>query len=353
MDKPRMRALTCVLLLVLSATVARADAVADFYRGKTVQLVLGYGPGGGYDVYARLIARFLGKYIPGEPNVVVVNMPGAGSLRGTNYLYNTAPRDGLTIGAFARDMTLMGVMGGNPAVQFDARKFNWLGSASSSANDSYLLFVRADAATNSIDAARRPGGAPIVLAGTGEGATGNDVTVLVRDTLGLNLKIINGYPDSGAMFLAVDRKEVDGRFVGTSAVRSSKPDWLKPDSGMKVLLQFARATRHPDFPDAPTARELARDDRGRALIELAELPYTLSRPVAAPPGLPADRARALQDAFMAMQKDPAYLREAEKLGLDVSPVDGGEALRLIEKLSASPPDLLDTLRKLQATNKGG
>ena len=350
---PNPRALLCALCLAVFPAMARADTVADFYHGKTVQLVLGYGPGGGYDVYARLIARFLGKYIPGEPNVVVVNMPGAGSLRGTNYLYNTAPKDGLTIGAFARDMALMGVMGGNPAVQFDARKFNWLGSASSSANDSYLLFVRKDAAVNSIEAARRPGGAPIVLAGTGEGATGNDVTVLVRDTLGLNLKIINGYPDSGAMFLAVDRKEVDGRFVGTSAVRSSKPDWLKPDSGMKVVLQFARATRHPDFPDAPTARELARDDRGRALIELAELPYTLSRPVAAPPGIPAERAKALQGAFMAMQKDPDYLREAEKLGLDVSPVDGAEALRLIEKLSAAPTDLFDTLRKLQAANKGG
>jgi tripartite-type tricarboxylate transporter receptor subunit TctC len=176
--------------------------------------------------------------------------------------------------------------------------------------------------------------------------------VLLRDTLGLNLKIINGYPDSGAIFLAVDRKEVDGRFVGTSAVRSSKPDWLRPGSDMKALLQFARTTRHPDFPDVPTARELARDDRGRALIELAELPYLLSRPMAAPPGIPADRAAALQDAFMAMQKDPEYLRDADKLGLDISPVGGVEALRLIDRLAASPPDLFDTMRKLQADNKG-
>lgn len=341
------------LVALLCALPARADAVADFYRGKTVQFVLGYGPGGGYDVYARIIARFLGRYIPGQPGVVVVNMPGAGSLRGTNYLYNTAPKDGLVIGAFARDMPLMGVMGGNPAVQFDPRKFIWLGSASSSANDSYMLFVRKDAAVNTIEAALRPGGPPIVLAGTGEGATGNDVTVLVRDTIGLNLKIINGYPDSGAMFLAVDRKEVDGRFVGTSAVRSSKPDWLKPESGMKALLQFARVSRHPDFPDVPTARELARDDRARALIELAELPYLLSRPVAAPPGIPPDRARALQEAFMAMQKDPEYLKEADRLGLDVSPVGGVEALRLIDRLSGAPPELFDYLRRLQAENKGG
>ncbi len=352
MRKRLTRVLLCFAMGVL-ASPTRADAVADFYRGKTMQLVLGYGPGGGYDVYARLIARFLGKYIPGAPNVVVVNMPGAGSLRGTNYLYNTAPKDGTVIGAFARDMPLMGVMGGNPAVQFDPLKFTWLGSATSSANDAYLLLVRKDAAVNTIEAARAPGGPPIMLAGTGEGATGNDITVLVRDTLGLNLKIINGYPDSGGIFLAVDRKEVDGRFVGLSAVRSSKPDWLRAGGDMKVLLQFARKTRHPDFPDAPTARELARDDRGRALIELAELPYLLSRPVAAPPGLPADRARALQDAFMTLQKDPDYLREADRLGLDVSPVGGGEALDLIGKLAKAPPDLFDYLRKLQADNKGG
>ncbi len=350
---PRRLVLAFLIFAGLFGAPVRADPVADFYRGKTVQLVLGYGPGGGYDVYARVIARFIGKYIPGAPNVVVVNMPGAGSLRATNYLYNSAPRDGLTIGAFARDMPLMGVMGGNPNAQFDPRKFTWLGSASSAANDAYLLFVRKDASTNSLAGALDPARPPIALSGTGEGATGNDITLLLRDALKLNLKIISGYPDSGAMFLAVDRKEVDGRFVGLSAVRSSKPEWLTPGGPMNVLLQFARATRHPAFPDAPTALELARDDRTRALIELASLPWTLSRPLAAPPGLPADRASALQDAFMAMQTDPEYLAECDKLGLDVSPIGGAQAAQLIEKLSNTPPDLFDALRKLQTTGKGG
>ena len=340
----RIAVVMAALLLMINA--ARADAVADFYKGKSIQLVLGYGPGGGYDVYARIVARYLGRYIPGNPAVVVVNMPGAGSLRATNYLYTTAPKDGLTIGAFARDMPLMGLLGGNANVQFDPRKFTWLGSASSSANDAYLLFVRKDAEVKSIADATKPGGPAVVLAGTAEGATGNDVAVLMREAIGLNVKVITGYPDSGAIFLAVDRKEVDGRFVGLSAVSSSKPDWLKPDGPVRAFLQFGRTERNKLFPDVPTAREMARDDRARALIGLAELPYQLSRPVAAPPGVPADRARALQDAFMAMQSDADYLNEAQRLGLDVSPVDGAQALALIEKLAASPADLLDHMKML-------
>ena len=339
------------LVFVVTALIglieaARADAVADFYRGKSMQLVLGYGPGGGYDVYARIVARYLGKYIPGNPSVVVINMPGAGSLRATNFLYTTAPKDGLTIGAFARDMPLMGILGGNANVQFDPRKFTWLGSASSSANDAYLLFARKDAQVKSIKEATTPGGPPLVLAGTAEGASGNDVALLLRETIGLNVKIITGYPDSGAIFLAVDRKEVDGRFVGLSAVSSSKSDWLKPEGPVRTLLQFGRPERNRLFPDTPTARELAKDERARALIGLAELPYQLSRPLAAPPGLPPERAKALQDAFMAMQGDADYLKEAERLGLDVSPVDGEQALALIEKLAASPKELLDFMKKL-------
>jgi tripartite-type tricarboxylate transporter receptor subunit TctC len=342
------RILAATAMLVAMSLGARADAVADFYKGKSIQLVLGYGPGGGYDVYARIIARYLGKYIPGNPSVAVVNMPGAGSLRATNFLYATAPKDGLTIGAFARDMPLMGILGGNANVQFDPRKFTWLGSASSSANDAYLLFVRKDAEVKSIAQATTPGGPAIVLAGTAEGASGNDIALLLRETIDLNVKIINGYPDSGAIFLAVDRKEVDGRFVGLSAVSASKAEWLKPDGPVRALLQFGRSERNRLFADAPTARELAKDDRARALIGLAELPYQLSRPVAAPPGLPPERAKALQEAFMAMQTDADYLKEAERLGLDVSPVDGAQALNLIETLAASPQELRDFMKKLHS-----
>jgi tripartite-type tricarboxylate transporter receptor subunit TctC len=342
-----------VAALVLAVTPAQADPVADFYKGKVVSLVVGYGSGGGYDVYGRLVAAHLGKYIPGNPTVVVQNMPGAGSLRSVNYLYNTAPKDGTIIATFARDMPLLGLIGNNPNVRFDPRKLTWLGSSSSYANDAYLLMTRKDAAVKSIADARVPGGPPLVLGGTAEGATGNDISTVLRDALALNIRIIVGYPDSNALFLAADRKETDGRFVGLSAVASSHPEWLKPDSGIQVLLQFARVTRHPQFPDVPTARELASNDRARALIALAELPYRLSRPFAAPPGLPGDRAKALQAAFLAVHQDPDYLDEAQRLKVDVSPIGGEEVLRAIDGIAGAPPDLLDYMKKLLSESKNG
>jgi tripartite-type tricarboxylate transporter receptor subunit TctC len=339
--------------LVLAGAPARADGVADFYKGKVVNLVVGYGSGGGYDVYGRLVATHLGKYIPGNPTVVIQNMPGAGSLRSVNYLYNTAPKDGTVIATFARDMPLLGIIGNNPNVRFDPRKLTWLGSSSSYANDAYLLITRKDAAVKSIEDARRRGGPPLLLGRTAEGTTGNDISTVLRDALALNIRLIAGYPDSNALFLAADRKETDGRFVGLSAVSSSHPEWLKPDSGMQVLLQFARITRHPQFPDVPTARELAGDDRARALIALAELPYRLSRPFAAPPGLPGDRAKALQAAFLAVHQDPQYLDEAGRLKVDVSPIGGDEVLRALDGIAGAPPELLDYIRKLLSESKNG
>jgi tripartite-type tricarboxylate transporter receptor subunit TctC len=339
-------------IAALAAPQVRADSVADFYKGKQFNLIVGYGPGGGYDVYARLVGRHIGRHIPGHPNVVVQNMPGAGSLRAVNYLYNVAPKDGTTIVHFARNMPLLGMLGSNANTQFDARRFTWLGSSSSFANDAYILIVRTDAPVKTIDEARRPGGEPLVLGGTAEGTTGNDVPMILRDTIGLNVKQVVGYPDSGALFLAMERGEVHGRTTDLSSVRTIKPDWLKPNSGFHVLVQFARATRHPDFPDVPTARELARTESARELIELTELPYQLSRPFAAPPGVPPDRAKALQAAFLATHKDPLYLEDAARLNVDVSPMGADEVMRALNRIEKAPPQLLDYLKKLFAESKG-
>lgn len=341
------------LLCAVAAPVrsAHAQTAAEFYKGKSVQMIVGYGPGGGYDVYARLLSRYMGKYIPGNPNVVVQNMPGAGSLLAANYLYNIAPKDGTVFGTFARNMPLLSVLGGNSAVKFDARKFTWLGSASSYQEDSYIMWARTDAKVQSIADAQKTGGPPLVLGGTAEGATGNDVPVILRDALGLNIKQIVGYPDSNAIFLAIERKEVDGRTTDLSAVRTNRPEYLKPGSYMRALLQFGRETRHPDFPNVPTARELAKDEKARSLIELAELPYVLSRPFVAPPGIPADRAKALEKAFIDAYRDPDLLAEAEKLGIGVSPIDGKAALSLIEKIESAPQDQRDYIRNLFAESK--
>jgi tripartite-type tricarboxylate transporter receptor subunit TctC len=211
----------CAAILLASLALTphtRADPIADFYKGRTVTLIVGYGPGGGYDLFARLMARHLGRHIPGNPTIVVQNMPGAGSLRATNYLYTVAPRDGATIGSFARDMPLLAILRANAAAVFDPRRFTWLGSSSDFSHDAYLLMVRKDAPAKSIGDAIRLGGPPIVLGGTAEGTTGSDVPLVLRDTLGINIKLVSGYPDNGAIFLAVDRGEVNGRTADLSSL---------------------------------------------------------------------------------------------------------------------------------------
>jgi tripartite-type tricarboxylate transporter receptor subunit TctC len=333
--------------LVVSWSCALADPIADFYRNNQVSIIVGYGPGGGYDLYARLVARHLGKHIPGEPAMIVQNLPGAGSLRAANYIYTTASKDGTAIATFARNMSVMGILGGHASVRFDPRKFTWLGSTSSYQNEAYILWVRKDSPIKNLEDARRPGGPEIVIGGTADGSTDTDVAMLIKQTVGINLRVVRGYPGSAEINLAVERGEVGGRFIGTSAVASTLPGWLRPDGPVRPLLQFARTTRLPEFADVPTAREVARDERSRQLIELAEIPYMLSRPFVAPPGVPAERAKALQRAFVEMAKDPDFLAEAEKLHADVSPVGATEAMQMIERLASAPADLKEAMRKLQ------
>jgi tripartite-type tricarboxylate transporter receptor subunit TctC len=294
-------------IAALAAAQASAEDIGDFYKRQRISLIVGNGTGGGYDVYARVLARYMSNYIPGNPSIIVQN---------------------------------------NQNVQFDPVKFLWLGSSSSFVNDAYLLIVRRDAKVKSVEEARRPGGPPIILGSTAEGASSDAIAILLRDWLGFNVKIIPGYRDSGVLFLAIERGEVDGRTVGLSAVRSNRPDWLRSNGLTRVLAAFGRASRHPDFSDAPTSRELARSAEDRNLIEILEIPYQLSRPFAAPPGVPPDRAKALQDAFLAAHKDPGYLADAEKLGIDVSPIGGQEVLGLIGRIAKTPPDQLKRIEKL-------
>jgi tripartite-type tricarboxylate transporter receptor subunit TctC len=341
-------------VIALSAPQLRAETVDEFYKGKRINLIVGYGPGGGYDVFARLLARHLGKYIPGDPQILVQNMPGAGSLIAANHLYSVAPRDGTTFGLIARDMPLLGLIGNNSNVQFDPRKFSWLGSSSNFSDDAYVMIVRTDAPVKSIEDARRPDGPALLLGGTADGATGGDVPRILQDALALRIKLVLGYRDTAAIFLAMERGEVSGRMTDLSAIQSIRPDWLKRDSGFHLLVQFGRLTRHPDYPDVPTARELALIPSGRALIEFAETPLlTMARPFAAPPGVPQDRVKALQTAFLAAHRDRQYLDEAAKLGVYISPVSGEDMVRSIEKMARASPELFEQVRKLLTAKKGG
>jgi tripartite-type tricarboxylate transporter receptor subunit TctC len=341
------------LAVTLTASHAGAQTAEEFYRGKQLTLVVGNGPGGGFDVFARLLARHIGRYVPGNPSVIVQNMPGAGSLVAANYLYNLAPKDGTTFGLIARNMPLLGLLGNNSNVRYDPRKFTWLGSSSNFSNDAYVLIARKDASVKSIEDARRGDGPPLMLGGTADGGSSSDVPRILRDTLGLNLKLVVGYRDSAAIYFAMESGEVSGRTNELSSIRSSRPSWLAPDSNFKLLIQYARATRLAALPDVPTARELAPNDRVSELIRFTEAPFTMAWPYAAPPGLPPDRAQALQDAFAAAHRDRQFLAEANAAGIDVSPVSALELRRSIDDLSRAPAEMLDYVRKLLAMGKGG
>jgi tripartite-type tricarboxylate transporter receptor subunit TctC len=348
------RLLLAMLLSCLAGSVFAQSSVEDFYRGKQLTLIVGYGPGGGYDLTARLVARYIGKYIPGNPSVVVQNMPGAGSMRAANALYVNEPKDGTAFGLIARDMPLLGLLGDNPNVQFDPRKFTWIGSSSSYANDAYVLVVGPRSPVTSIADARRPDSPPLVLGGTGEGATDADVPKILRDAIGIRIKQVLGYTDTPSILLALERGELDGRTFDYSYVKTSRAAWLKPDSGYHFLVQFARRTRHPDLPDVPTARELALNDAARELIVFAETPLlTMARPYAAPPGVPADRADALRSAFAAAHRDPAFLAEADKLGVDISPAGADDVSHALDDMAHASPTVFDYMKRLMAGSQGG
>ena len=197
-----------------------------------------------------------------------------------------------------------------------------------------------------IDDLTRPGGPEVILGSSAEGSASNDVVMVVRDAVGARIKLISGYRDSNALFPAIERGEIQGRFVGISVVGSSQPHWFAPDSPVHPILQFARATRHPRLPHVPTAREKARDEAARVLIEAAEIPSMLARPFVGPPDIPDDRAKALQTAFMAAANDPEFAADGEKIKVEVSPVGASEARQMLDLLAAAPPDVKDKLRDL-------
>jgi tripartite-type tricarboxylate transporter receptor subunit TctC len=330
---------------------AQAQDGEAFYRGRQLTLIVGYGTGGGFDVYARLVGRHMTGFIAGQPNVMVQNMPGAGSLRAVNYLYNVAPKDGTTFSHFGRNMIMLGALKNSKNVMFEPDKLTWLGSSSSFQDDAYILIVREDAPFKTIADVTRADGPRLIIGGSAEGSTSNDVPVILADTIGLRFQMVKGYPDSAALNFALEKNEIQARMVDLSGIRTTRPDWLKPGGGYRVLVQFGRETRHPDLASAPTARELAINDAARTLIILSELPYKFSRPFAAPPNLPPERAAILQKAFMATHTDPAFLEEAIRAGLDISPVGPEAVAASIREIERAPVEVLDYLRKLFSADK--
>jgi tripartite-type tricarboxylate transporter receptor subunit TctC len=316
---------------------ASAQSVEQFYRGRTITMLVGTAPGGINDISARLVARYLGRFIAGNPAIVVQNNPGAGGLITGNKLYNNADRDGSILAKFERAVPQLQIEG-DPKAQFDSTKFVWLGSLSSYANDAYLLLVNADNPVKTIDDLRKPG--MQVNLGADNSASSNLIfAVIAKEILGLNINLIRGYTGAANLFLAMQRRELDGQFVGLSSVKSGQRElWNK--GAFRPLMAFGRTTRHPDFPNIPIGREMTKDKDALALIEFAELPFFMALPFAAPPGIPADRAKALQTAFMTMCRDPEFVAEAQKIGIDMSPIDGDGILKMLATTAATPKEVI-------------
>jgi tripartite-type tricarboxylate transporter receptor subunit TctC len=326
-----------------AADTAGAQSVEQFYKGRQITMVVGTAPGGINDISARFVARYLGKFIPGNPAIVVENQPGAGGITSANRLANTMAADGSVIAKLERAVPLLAIQG-NPNVHFDPEKLTWLGSLSSYANDAYLMLVMATNPIKSVNELKSPGKS-ITLGGDNAASSNVIYATIAKDISDLNIKVVSGYTGAAPLFLAMQRGEIDGQMVGFSSVRTGQRSlWSR--HAFRALMQFGRKTRHPDFADIPTAYELTTDPTARALLNFADLQFFISLPFAAPPGIPADRAKALQTAFMAMCKDPEVLATAEKIGIDMSPIDGDAVRNAIATAAASPRAVIDRYNNL-------
>jgi tripartite-type tricarboxylate transporter receptor subunit TctC len=332
---------------LLAMQPAAAQTVEQFYKGRAVTMLVGTAPGGINDISARLVAKHLGRFIPGGPNIVVQNNPGAGGLITANKLYNNAEKDGSVLAKFERAVPQLQIQG-DPKAQFEATRFVWLGSLSSYANDAYLLTVNANSRVKSIDELKGP--VPINLGSDNSASSNLIFAVIAKEVLGLNVTVIRGYTGAASLFLAMQSGEVDGQFVGLSSIKSGQRElWSK--GAFRPLLAFGRTTRHPDFPDIPTGREMTSNPGALALISFAELPFFMALPFAAPPGIPPDRAKALQTAFMDMSRDGEFVAEAEKIGIDMSPIDGAGILKLLTATAATPTDVIARYTAIGAEKK--
>ena len=323
------------LLTAIPLHTASADAVEDFYRGRNVTVIIGYGTGGGFDLYARLLARHMGRYIPGHPTLVPQNIIGAGSLNAANNIYNVAPKDGTVFGTFARGMAMEALIGTNK-VQFDATKFTWLGSATNE------LSVCATWHTSPVKTWDDLLTKPITVSGTGAGADPDTFAALVKNVFGAKLKLISGYRGTAEMNLAIERGEVDGR-CGWSwgVIKSTEPHWIT-EKKLNLIVQLSLA-KSPELPDVPLIMDFA-NDRQKQVLKMVLSRQVMGRPFAAPPGIPEDRKRALRKAFDKTLTDATFLDDAKRQGLDTNPVSGAEVETLVGELYRTPKDVIEEAR---------
>ena len=321
-------ALCCVASTLATATPSYAQASRDFYAGKTLEIYAGSSVGAGYDLYARLLSRHIGKYLPGTPNVVVRNMDGAGGLRLANWLYSVAPHDGLAIGTFGRGVAFENLF--NPVnAPFDGRKFGWIGSI----NDEVSVCVswKSSGVAKFEDLLTHD----LTVGATGAGGDSYIFSVLLNSVLGTRLKIVNGYPGGNEISLALERGEVQGRCSWSwSSMKATHGKWIESGQ-IHVLTQFG-LRKHPDLPDVPLAVDLAKTSEQGDTLRLVFARQSMAWPFALPPNTPPARIAELRKAFVAAMTDPALLNEAQAAGYEIRPVTGEEIDRILGETYAIP-----------------
>lgn len=326
-------------LMAIGTTPGTAQDTHAHFSGKTIELYIGFGPGGTYDLYARALAQHLGKHIPGSPEIVPINMEGAGSMLLANWLYNVAPKDGTAIGTISRAVPFFPLIGEDrSAAQFDPGQFTWLGSA----NDEVSTCVAwADSGIVSINDLLEDG---MILGGDGPTADGEQFARLMNGVLNTNIDIITGYGGSGALNLAMENGEIEGRCGWSwSSIVASQPSWIE-EGRINVLMQMGSAP-HPDLEGVPTLAEFIENDSDRAVAEIVLARQPLGRPFLAPPDLPPDIADILKNAFSATMTDPEFMAEAERMGLEINALSGDEVRRVVEDVYSNATD--ETVERLR------
>jgi tripartite-type tricarboxylate transporter receptor subunit TctC len=331
--RPSLLAVATATLIALAPAVAKGQPT-DFYQGKTVNIMVGTSAGGIFDISSRLLAKHMGRFIPGHPSIVVQSQPGAAGASLINRLDKTIERQGLTFASINRALPQLALVG-DPSVPFDPLDLTWIGSLSSFATDAYMMAITAKTPAQSIKDLTGPNAQLLHLGSTGVGSTNGIFATLARDLLHLNIKVVGGYPGATEVWLGMDHGEVDGQFMEISALMLTRSQMWKSGQ-LKSLVAFGRTTRHPDYPDVPIGRELITDPDDLELVKFAEFPFFMAVPFAAPPGLPPDRVKILRTAFMATAADPEFLADVAKAGLIFSPIDG-EAVHAVLAEGAKAP----------------
>jgi tripartite-type tricarboxylate transporter receptor subunit TctC len=327
---------TSVLLALLVASSA-ADAQPDLLAGKSVQMIIGFGVGGGYDLWGRTVGRHIGKHLPGSPTVIPQNMPGAGSYAAANYIFNVAPKDGTVLGIIARDGAL-GPLSGATGARFDPLRLSWIGTPAKETNVCIAYHTAPVKTVQDLTSKQ------LILGDTGAGTGTRSYPKALNELIGTKFKLVGGFPASSEVFLAMERGEVDGICESLDSIKIRRPSWI-PEKKIAILFQGGAAP-NPELKDVPFVLDLARTPDARRAIEFLYAGQGIGRPFVAPPDMPAERLKMLRDAFNATMTDTDFVAEAKKSKLEIEPETGEHLAALIGKIYATPKPIVDRVTSL-------